>query len=316
MVNKTNKKKGNNSSGRRKQQQEKYQFEYLLKNSCNLKTRKVKPKTISHFQRGRIKSKLPIKQIRGWETAKEFLAYIPELPFFENEQEAEKIMEWPKRGEENQAKGRIKELMKRYLKPENNHELCMEEAEAIHLTCDNIVVVSKLCPVNLFKFVTLIPGVEYKPNTFAAAIYRISNPDGTMLLFGTGMVVLTGITSKMAALYSLHMIRIVIGMMGKMVGAPEIQKTNRVMNYNIGSKISLKKILANCSTNSCWTSNSFPGLVYRVDRDKLQIDPKRHLTSLLFEEGKIVFIGTISKKEEKKVIKEIKPIIEFSKITE
>lgn len=61
----------------------------------------------------------------------------------------------------------------------------------------NIVVTVELdSPIDLEEMLNLIPGIVYEPEQFPGAIFRPVNSDATALIFGSGKMVVAGITSE------------------------------------------------------------------------------------------------------------------------
>jgi transcription initiation factor TFIID TATA-box-binding protein len=65
------------------------------------------------------------------------------------------------------------------------------------VTVRNIVVTVELdTPVHLEELQDLIPGLVYEPEQFPGAIFRPVNSDATVLIFGSGKLVVAGIKSE------------------------------------------------------------------------------------------------------------------------
>ena len=132
------------------------------------------------------------------------------------------------------------------------------------------------------------PDVEWNPDTFPGAVFRLKNPKTATLLFRTGKMVCTGAKSEELARKAVAK---VVKMLRK--GKIKIKKDatvtiqNIVSSINLGGKIHLEQA-ARTLPRSMYEPEQFPGLIHRM------LDPKTVI--LLFSSGKLVCTG--AKKEE------------------
>jgi len=127
------------------------------------------------------------------------------------------------------------------------------------------------------------PGVEYHPEQFPGAVFRIKNPKTATLLFSTGKMVCTGSKSSELAVKAVN---IVVAKLRK--GGIKIKKNavvtvqNIVSSINLGGRIHLEKA-ARTLPRSMYEPEQFPGVIHRM------IDPKTVI--LIFASGKLVCTG-------------------------
>ncbi|MCK5561785.1 MAG: TATA-box-binding protein [Thermoplasmata archaeon] len=127
--------------------------------------------------------------------------------------------------------------------------------------------------------------LEYDPERFPGAIYRVKEPKTALLFFRSGKIVCTGAKS-------LEAVEIVInGMVERLKKAgipklktPKIVVQNIVATTDLGAELKLNAIALSLGLEKVeYEPEQFPGLVYRVD------DPK--VVALLFGSGKVVCTG-------------------------
>ncbi len=127
------------------------------------------------------------------------------------------------------------------------------------------------------------PAVEYHPQQFPGAVFRIKNPKTATLLFSTGKMVCTGSKSSELAVKAVN---IVVAKLRK--GGIKIKKNavvtvqNIVSSINLGGRIHLEKA-ARTLPRSMYEPEQFPGVIHRM------IDPKTVI--LIFASGKLVCTG-------------------------
>jgi len=127
------------------------------------------------------------------------------------------------------------------------------------------------------------PDVEWHPDTFPGAVFRLKNPKTATLLFRTGRMVCTGAKSEELARKA---VKIVVQMLRK--GRIKIKKNatvtiqNIVASINLGGKISLEQA-ARTLPRSMYEPEQFPGVIHRM------LEPKTVI--LLFASGKLVCTG-------------------------
>jgi len=133
------------------------------------------------------------------------------------------------------------------------------------------------------------PDVEWHPEQFPGAVFKIRNPKTTTLLFRTGKMVCTGGKSEEMARKAVDT---VVQKLRK--GGIKIKKDatvtiqNIVASISLGGKIHLEQAARNVP-RSMYEPEQFPGVIHRM------IDPKTVI--LLFASGKLVCTGAKTEKD-------------------
>ncbi len=134
-----------------------------------------------------------------------------------------------------------------------------------------------------------IPAIEYNPEQFPGAVFRIMTPKTATLLFSTGKMVCTGSKSE-------EMARTAVKTVVKKLRKEKIKIKkdavvtiqNIVSSINLGGKIHLEKA-ARTLPRSMYEPEQFPGVIHRM------VDPKTVI--LLFASGKLVCTGAKTEKD-------------------
>jgi transcription initiation factor TFIID TATA-box-binding protein len=143
--------------------------------------------------------------------------------------------------------------------------------------------------LNLVKIQAKIPTIEYNPEQFPGAVFRILSPKTATLLFSTGKMVCTGSKSE-------EMARTAVKTVVKKLRKEKIKIKkdavvtiqNIVSSINLGGKIHLEKA-ARTLPRSMYEPEQFPGVIHRM------VDPKTVI--LLFASGKLVCTGAKTEKD-------------------
>jgi len=160
--------------------------------------------------------------------------------------------------------------------------------------------------LNLDDIQKKFPKVEYNPESFPGAVFRISNPKTATLLFRTGKMVCTGAKSEELARKAVKM---VVSQLRK--GKIKIKKDatvtvqNIVSSINLGGKIHLE-LAARTLPRSMYEPEQFPGLIHRM------IDPKTVI--LIFASGKLVCTGAKTAKDVYRAVSSLHVILEEKKL--
>jgi len=143
--------------------------------------------------------------------------------------------------------------------------------------------------LDLYKIQEKFPGVQYHPDQFPGAVFRIKSPKTATLLFSTGKMVCTGSTSEELARKA---VKTVVQKLRK--GGIKIKKDavvtvqNIVSSINLGGKVHLE-LAARTLPRSMYEPEQFPGVIHRM------LDPKTVI--LIFASGKLVCTGAKTKKD-------------------
>jgi len=141
--------------------------------------------------------------------------------------------------------------------------------------------------LDLYKIQAKFPGVEYNPDQFPGAVFRIKTPKTATLLFSTGKMVCTGSKSEEMAKKAVKIVVEKLRKEGiKIKKDAVVTVQNIVSSINLGGKIHLEKA-ARTLPRSMYEPEQFPGVIHRM------LDPKTVI--LIFASAKLVCTG--AKKE-------------------
>ena len=143
--------------------------------------------------------------------------------------------------------------------------------------------------LDLAEITKKFPDVEWHPDTFPGAVFRLKEPKTATLLFRTGKMVCTGSKSSEFAKTA---IKIIVKKLRKekikIKNDAVVTIQNIVASIDLGGKIRLEKA-ARTLPRSMYEPEQFPGVIHRM------IDPKTVI--LLFASGKLVCTGGKSEKD-------------------
>jgi transcription initiation factor TFIID TATA-box-binding protein len=143
--------------------------------------------------------------------------------------------------------------------------------------------------LDLYKIQAKFPGVEYNPDQFPGAVFRIKTPKTATLLFSTGKMVCTGSKSEEMAKKAVKIVVEKLRKEGiKIKKDAVVTVQNIVSSINLGGKIHLEKA-ARTLPRSMYEPEQFPGVIHRM------LDPKTVI--LLFASGKLVCTGAKTEKD-------------------
>ena len=143
--------------------------------------------------------------------------------------------------------------------------------------------------LDLVKIQKEFPDVEYHPEQFPGAVFRLKTPKTATLLFSTGKMVCTGSKSEEMAVKAVNL---VVERLRK--GGIKIKKDavvtvqNIVSSINLGGRIHVERA-ARTLPRSMYEPEQFPGVIHRM------LDPKTVI--LLFASGKLVCTGAKTEKD-------------------
>ncbi len=133
------------------------------------------------------------------------------------------------------------------------------------------------------------PDVEWNPEQFPGAVFRLKTPKTATLLFRTGKMVCTGAKSEEMARKA---VKTVVQQLrkGKIMIKKEATVTiqNIVASINLGGRVHLEEA-ARSLPRSMYEPEQFPGLIHRM------LDPKTVI--LIFSSGKLVCTGGRTEKD-------------------
>jgi len=156
--------------------------------------------------------------------------------------------------------------------------------------------------LDLNKIQEKFPDVEYHPDVFPGAVFRLRNPKTATLLFSTGKMVCTG--SKSAEI-AVKAVNTVVNKLRK--GGIKIKKNavvtvqNIVSSINLGGRVSIEKV-ARTLPRSMYEPEQFPGVIHRM------LDPK--VVILIFASGKLVCTGGKTEKDVYRSVNQLHALLE------
>jgi len=143
--------------------------------------------------------------------------------------------------------------------------------------------------LDLNKIQEKFPDVEYHPDVFPGAVFRLRNPKTATLLFSTGKMVCTGSKSEEIAVKAVNTVVNKLRKEGiKIKKNAIVTVQNIVSSINLGGKVSIEKV-ARTLTRSMYEPEQFPGVIHRM------LDPK--VVILIFSSGKLVCTGGKTEKD-------------------
>ncbi len=156
--------------------------------------------------------------------------------------------------------------------------------------------------LDLNKIQEKFPDVEYHPDVFPGAVFRIRNPKSSTLLFSTGKMICTGSKSEEMAVKAVDT---VVKKLRK--GGIKIKKNavvtvqNIVSSINLGGRVHLERV-ARTLPRSMYEPEQFPGVIHRM------VDPK--VVILIFASGKLVCTGGKTEKDVYRAVNQLHSMLE------
>ena len=156
--------------------------------------------------------------------------------------------------------------------------------------------------LDLVDITKKFPDVEYHPEQFPGAVFRLQNPKTTTLLFGSGKMVCTGAKSEEMAIKAVNIVvqNLRKGKI-KIKNEPIVTIQNIVSSINLGGKVNLEQA-ARTLPRSMYEPEQFPGLIHRM------LDPKTVI--LIFASGKLVCVGARIEKDIHRSVNQIHNLLE------
>ena len=154
----------------------------------------------------------------------------------------------------------------------------------------NVVASAKIKQkLDLNDITKKFPDVEYHPEQFPGAVFRLKTPKTATLLFTSGKMVCTGSKSEEMAVKAVNTVVQKLRKGGiKIKKNADVTVQNIVSSINLGGKVHLEKA-ARTLPRSMYEPEQFPGLIHRM------LDPKTVI--LVFSSGKLVCTGGKTEKD-------------------
>ncbi len=146
------------------------------------------------------------------------------------------------------------------------------------------------------------PVIEWNPEQFPGAVFRIRNPKTATLLFRSGKMVCTGAKSEEMARKAVKKVVQELRK-GKIKIKNEATVTiqNIVSSINLGGRVYLEQA-ARTLPRSMYEPEQFPGLIHRM------LDPKTVI--LIFSSGKLVCVGARNEKDVHRSVHNLHSLLE------
>ena len=171
------------------------------------------------------------------------------------------------------------------------------------ISIENVVVSATIEQrLDLKEITKKFPDVEWNPDLFPGAVFKLKNPKTATLLFRTGKMVCTGAKSEELARKA---VKTVVQKLRK--GGIKIKKDatvtvqNIVASINLGGRIHLLEV-ARSLPRSMYEPEQFPGLIHRM------LDPKTVI--LIFSTGKLVCTGAKTEKDVYRSVNQLHNLLE------
>ena len=146
------------------------------------------------------------------------------------------------------------------------------------------------------------PDVEYHPEQFPGAVFRLRNPKTATLLFRTGKMVCTGSRSEEMAVKAVNTVVTKLRKEGiKIKKNAVVIVQNIVSSINLGGKVSIEQV-ARKLPRSMYEPEQFPGVIHRM------VDPK--VVILIFASGKLVCTGAKIEKDVYRAVNNLHSMLE------
>jgi len=156
--------------------------------------------------------------------------------------------------------------------------------------------------LDLNKIQKKFPDVEYNPQLFPGAVFRLKSPKTATLLFSTGKMVCTGSRSEEMAVKAVNTVVQKLRKEGiKIKKNAVVIVQNIVSSINLGGKVHLEKA-ARTLPRSMYEPEQFPGVIHRM------IDPKTVI--LIFSSGKLVCTGAKTEKDVYRSVNQLHSLLE------
>jgi len=156
--------------------------------------------------------------------------------------------------------------------------------------------------LDLNKIQEKFPDVEYHPDVFPGAVFRLRNPKTATLLFSTGKMVCTGSRSEEIAVKAVNTVVNKLRKEGiKIKKNAVVTVQNIVSSINLGGRVSIEKV-ARTLPRSMYEPEQFPGVIHRM------LDPK--VVILIFASGKLVCTGGKTEKDVYRSVNQLHSLLE------
>ena len=204
-----------------------------------------------------------------------------------------------------------------FVKEDKSTNLCTNENKMPQPQIVNIVsMVNLRVPLNLKLIALKCRNSEYNPSRINAVIMRIKEPKAAALIFNSGIITVLGARDKEKSKQAAKIFAKQIKNLGYEAKFSDFKIVNIVATCDLGFPIKLTQLnikinymlSKNKSTNDedekspChYEPEVFPGLIYHMT--------KPELTLLIFQSGKMNFVGAKNKDDIYEALQKIYPLL-------
>ena len=204
-----------------------------------------------------------------------------------------------------------------FVKEDKSTNLCTNENKMPQPQIVNIVsMVNLRVPLNLKLIALKCRNSEYNPSRINAVIMRIKEPKAAALIFNSGIIIVLGARDKEKSKQAAKIFAKQIKNLGYEAKFSDFKIVNIVATCDLGFPIKLTQLniklnymlSKNKSTNDedekspChYEPEVFPGLIYHM--------AKPELTLLIFQSGKMNFVGAKNKDDIYEALQKIYPLL-------
>ncbi|MDD3178093.1 MAG: TATA-box-binding protein [Candidatus ainarchaeum sp.] len=175
-------------------------------------------------------------------------------------------------------------------------------------TIVNLVASSNLGQtLDLYNLAAAIPDVEYEPEQFPGAIFKLKEPKVSLLLFKNGKIIISGASSEKDIVAGIKKATKLIGEIEKNVkikASPKYEIVNLVATSSLNKTIDLFQAAVTLDDIE-YEPEQFPGAIIRLYNPKI--------TLLLFKNGKLICAGAKSEDDINKSVNKIKKLLKDNK---
>ncbi len=156
--------------------------------------------------------------------------------------------------------------------------------------------------LDLKEITKKFPDVEWNPDLFPGAVFKLKNPKTATLLFRTGKMVCTGAKSEELARKAVKkVVQLLRKRKIKIKKEATVKIQNIVASINLGGRVHLEEA-ARSLPRSMYEPEQFPGLIHRM------LDPKTVI--LIFSSGKLVCTGAKTEKDVYRSVNNLHSLLE------
>jgi len=156
--------------------------------------------------------------------------------------------------------------------------------------------------LDLKEITKKFPDVEWNPDLFPGAVFKLKNPKTATLLFRTGKMICTGAKSEELARKAVKkVVQLLKKGKIKIKNEATVKIQNIVASINLGGRVHLLEV-ARSLPRSMYEPEQFPGIIHRM------LDPKTVI--LIFSSGKLVCAGARTVKDVYRSVNQLHNLLE------